>query len=98
MFTLGLMPAVGFQIELSEPALPLDITTFAPTTCLASLAEQSRTTFRKNKGRLSIFLIPPERFLEKKPEETLKIILDDAKKIGLHVENKIVDYRQINHL
>jgi len=97
MFELGLMPAVSFQIELTEPALPLDITTFAPTTSLASLAEQSRTTFRESKGRLSIILTPPERFLPLKPEETLEIVIQDAKKVGIHLDNKILDYRQINH-
>ncbi|MEK1830444.1 hypothetical protein AAAC51_19355 [Priestia megaterium] len=72
LFQLPLMPAVCMQIELSEPALPLDITTFAPYTCLASFAEQSRTTFQHSKGRLSIILSPPEKFLNMNPKETLK--------------------------
>ncbi|WP_163527391.1 NAD(P)/FAD-dependent oxidoreductase [Halobacillus ihumii] len=95
---LPMMPAVCMQIELSEPAYPVDITTFAPLTCMASFAEQSRTTFQQSKGRLSIILSPPEKFLEKKPEETLKEVLLDAQKIGLDLKDKIIDYRQINHV
>lgn len=97
MFKLPLMPAVSMQIELTEPSLPLDITTFAPFTCLASFAEQSRTTFRNSKGRLSAILSPPEKFLKMDPKDTLKFVIDDAKRIGLHLEDKVVSYRQINH-
>ncbi|MFD2922984.1 FAD-dependent oxidoreductase [Halobacillus naozhouensis] len=31
------------------------------------------------------------------PEETLEKVLADAKKIGLDLKDKIIDYRQINH-
>jgi 15-cis-phytoene desaturase len=98
MLQLPLMPAVSFQIEMTEPALPMDITTFGPYTCLTSFAEQSRTTFQKSKGRLSIILSPPEKFLHLEPEETLEIVLQDAKKIGMDLKNKIIDYRQVNHV
>ncbi|RJS58758.1 FAD-dependent oxidoreductase [Bacillus sp. PK3_68] len=97
MFQLPLMPAVSFQIEMTEPALPIDVTTFAPFTCLSSFAEQSRTTFRASRGRLSIILSPPEKFLRLAPEETLKLVLEDAQKIGLDLEGKILSYRQVNH-
>lgn len=98
MFKLPLMPAVTLQIELTKPALPIDVTTFAPYTCLASFAEQSRTTFQKSKGRLSIILSPPEEFLEMKPEDTLNRVIEDAKKIGLELKDKVMDYRQVNHV
>ncbi len=91
------MPAVSFQIELTEPALPMDVTTFAPLTHLASFTEQSRTTFQQSNGRLSIILSPPEYFLAKDPNETLQIVIEEAKKIGLHLEDKILDFRQVNH-
>ena len=97
MFKLPLMPAVSMQIELTEPALPLDVTTFAPYTYLASFAEQSRTTFRNSKGRLSIILSPPEKFLMMDPKDTLEIIIKDAKRIGIHLDEKILSYRQVNH-
>ncbi|WP_243355227.1 hydroxysqualene dehydroxylase [Bacillus litorisediminis] len=96
-FKLPTMPAATLQIELTEPALEKDITTFGPKTSLASFAEQSRTTFRGSKGRLSIILTPAEEFLTKSPDETLKIVVGDAKALGIHLEGKIKDYRQINH-
>ncbi|OCA81947.1 NAD(P)/FAD-dependent oxidoreductase [Pseudobacillus wudalianchiensis] len=97
MFQLPLMPAVSFQIEMTKPAVPIDVTTFAPFTCLSSFAEQSRTTFQASKGRLSIILSPPEKFLDLDPQETLQFIIKDARKIGLDLESNILDYRQVNH-
>ncbi|WP_337017007.1 NAD(P)/FAD-dependent oxidoreductase [Oceanobacillus massiliensis] len=97
MLKLPVMPAVTFQLELTKRALPKDITTFGPGTALASFAEQSRTTFRHAHGRLSIILAEPEKFLDMEPEETLKIVLQDAKKLGMDLEKHLVNYRQINH-
>lgn len=68
MFQLPLMPAVSFQIEMTKPAIPIDVTTFAPFTCLSSFAEYARTTFPASKGRLSIILSPPENFPDLEPE------------------------------
>jgi len=96
-FSLPTMPAVTLQIELDQPALEKDITTFGPMTALKSFAEQSRTTFRDSKGRLSIILGHPESFLEKTPEETLEIVLKDAESLGLHFREHIKAYRKINH-
>ncbi|HZG73493.1 MAG TPA: FAD-dependent oxidoreductase, partial [Chondromyces sp.] len=97
LFELPLMPAVVIQIETNEPSLPMDITTFAPYTCLASFAEQSRTTFQESSGRLSIILSPPKKFLETDPEQTLRHVIEDAKKIGINLEGRIKGYRKINH-
>lgn len=97
MLRLPLMPAATFQIDLKKPALPKDITTFGPKTSLASFAEQSRTTFRNSSGRLSIILSHPEFFLEKTPEETLKIVLKDAKKLGMDLEDLVLDFRKVDH-
>ncbi|WP_053218809.1 hydroxysqualene dehydroxylase [Virgibacillus senegalensis] len=97
LFKLPMMPAATFQIELDKPALEKDITTFGPKTILASFAEQSRTTFRESEGRLSIILTPPERFLEMEAEETLKRVIADFQTLGIHLNGKVKDYRQINH-
>ncbi|MBT2757603.1 FAD-dependent oxidoreductase [Mesobacillus foraminis] len=98
MFQLTHMPAVAFQMELTEPALPMDITTFGPFTCWASFAEQSRTTFQKSKGRLSLILSPPEKYLERTPKETMEIVLEEGKKIGIDLTGKVLDYRKVDHL
>jgi 15-cis-phytoene desaturase len=92
MLRLPSLPAASLQLELDEPALPLDRTTFAPLTCLASFAEQSRTTFRRSAGRLSIILSPPERFLALEPEEVLAAVLADARRVGLRLEGRIRAY------
>jgi 15-cis-phytoene desaturase len=97
MLELTLMPAVSFQMELEEPALPMDITTFGPFTCWAGFAEQSRTTFKKSKGRLSLILSPPEKFLKMSPKDTLKVVLEEGKKIGIDLTGKVKDYRQVDH-
>ncbi len=94
---LGSMPAVSIQLDLDKPALAKDMTTFAPNTCLGSFSEQSRTTFPQSKGRLSIILTPPERFIDLEEEEVLEIVLKDAQKIGLNLESHILDYRVIRH-
>jgi hypothetical protein len=49
LLDLPTMPAVGLQIELDAPATAVDRPTFVPGTCIAAIAEQSRTTFRKSK-------------------------------------------------
>lgn len=97
MFKLPMMSAATLQMELKKPALPKDITTFGPRTSLISFAEQSRSTFRHVPGRLSIIMSNPERFLEMTPEETLQVVIKDAKLLGMDFGEDIIDYRQINH-
>ena len=96
-FRLPTMSAVTFQIELDQPSLEKDITTFGPLTSLASFAEQSRTTFRKSPGRLSIILREPELFVDKSGEEILEIVLRDAEALGIHIREHVIDYRKVNH-
>ncbi|WP_158737067.1 FAD-dependent oxidoreductase [Alteribacillus sp. YIM 98480] len=99
MFALPTMDAVTFQIDMNTPLMEKDITTFGPGTCLASFAEQSRTTFQQAKGRLSIILTPPERFTALSENETLEIVLQDLKAIRLPLaKENIVKYRKIAHL
>lgn len=94
---LGTMSAVTIQLELDKPSLSQDMTTFAPYTCLGSFSEQSRTTFPESKGRLSMILTPPERFIEMEEEDILEIVIEDAKKIGLNLSTHILDYRVVRH-
>ena len=91
------MPTVTIQFELKEPALPIDRTTFGPQTILSSFSEQSRTTFRHAKGRLSVILAKPELFLHKEPKDTLEAVIADARTIGIELKDKIIDYRIVKH-
>jgi 15-cis-phytoene desaturase len=95
MFRLPTMPAVTFQLELKEPCLPVDRTTFGPTTALASFAEQSRTTFRGSKGRLSVILSPPEQFLDMPADDILKVVVQDGERLGLHLHDNVLAYRRV---
>jgi 15-cis-phytoene desaturase len=95
MLKLLTMPSVTFQIELSEPSMEQDRTTFGPLTCMASFTEQSRTTFRGSKGRLSIILTPPEKFIDMKPADIMQQVMLDAKRLGINLEGKVLDYRKV---
>lgn len=97
MQRLATMPAVTLQIELDEPSLPEDHVVFSPNTCLASYAEQSRTTFRDVPGRLSIDLARPEEFIEMTPEQIFAEAMKDARRLDLNIENNVRRYRVVTH-
>jgi 15-cis-phytoene desaturase len=92
---LPTMPAVTFQLELRKPSMPIDRTTFGPTTALASFAEQSRTTFQGSAGRLSIILAHPEIYLHKDDDEILRHVLRDGDRLGLELRDNVQSYRSV---
>jgi len=89
------MPSVTIQMELDAPSMPIGRTTFGPGTVLASFAEQSRSTFRQCRGRLSVILTPPEPFLGMEPPEILEITCRDAERLGVRVRGRLLDYRVV---
>jgi 15-cis-phytoene desaturase len=93
MLSLPIMPSVTIQIELKEPCMDIDRTSFAPETCMAAFSEQSRSTFRHTAGRLSVILSPPEKFLAMQEQEILDYVINDAESIGLKIRNSVVQYR-----
>jgi 15-cis-phytoene desaturase len=95
MLALKTVSSVSFQIELSEPALPIDRTTFGPMTGLGSFTEQSRTTFKDLPGRLSIILTPPDRFIYMDADDIMQTVSDEAKTLGVDLAGKVVRYRKI---
>lgn len=95
LLELQTMPAVTVQIELTEPALPVDRTTFGPGTSLASFSEQSRTTFRASSGRLSAILAAPAHFIERSDQSIYDTVCEDAQKVGIELEGKVEDYRVV---
>jgi 15-cis-phytoene desaturase len=96
MLKLMAVPSVTMQLELSEPALPIDRVTFGPMTCLGSFTEQSRTTFKDKPGRFSIILTPPERFIHMHEKDVLNVVISEARSLGIELEDKIVNYRKIS--
>jgi 15-cis-phytoene desaturase len=95
MLRLPSMPSVTIHLELDRPSMPIDRVTFGPGTVLASFAEESRTTFRGSRGRLSIILTPPEPFLAMRPAEILEVVCRDAERLGVPVRDRLVDYRVV---
>lgn len=95
MLRLKSMPSVTFQLELSGPSMEVDRTTFGPLTAMTSFAEQSRTTFRGSKGRLSVILSPPEKFVQMDARKVLEIVVKDAARLGIDLRGKVRDYRKI---
>lgn len=95
MFLLPSMPAVTFQLQLKSPSMDADRTTFGPGTPLASFAEQSRTTFPDAKGRLSIILSPPEKYIDMPPEQVLDIVTKHGELLGLKLRGNVLDYHMV---
>lgn len=83
------------QLELDEPATPVDRATFAPGTAIACFSEQSRTTFRPATGRLSIILSPPEPFLDQDPDTVLQTAVQEARRVGIDLDGHVRDHRVV---
>jgi 15-cis-phytoene desaturase len=97
MLSLRTMPAATLQLELEEPSMDVDHTTFGVGTALACFSEQSRTTFRHTSGRLSIILAPSDRFIGMAEHDVLEIALADADRLGLRVRGRVKNHRLVNH-
>ena len=92
---MPMMSVTTLQIELSEPGLSKDITTFGPMTNLVSFAEQSRSTFRSKKGRLSLILGKNQSLCQYCTEDLLKIVIKELKSLGIDIQNKVVKCRKV---
>ncbi|WP_017185196.1 hydroxysqualene dehydroxylase [Alkalibacillus haloalkaliphilus] len=97
LLKLPTLPAISVQIELTEPVLEHDRTTFAPGTVLGSFSEQSRSTFRQSKGRLSVMLVSTEELEVLTDKELIELIYKEADEIGISMRNKVIDYRVVRH-
>lgn len=89
--------ALTVQINLKEKIMPLDRTTFAPFSILTSFTEESRTTFKTNKGRLSIIIGNPDKYIDLSDKEIINLVIAYALKIGLNLKKYMLDYRIIRH-
>lgn len=95
-FALPTMSACSIQLELNSPALEKDITTFAPGTDMVSFAEQSRSTFRASKGRLSVILGNPKEYASKGTDEILKTVKTQMQQLGINLDDKIVNCKKVS--
>lgn len=97
MLSAPTTPSVTAQFELDRPALPVDRTTFGPGTVLAAFTEQSRTTFPHARGRLSVILEEPERFLAASDDDIAKIVIADAQRIGIDLDGHVLRRRVVRY-
>ena len=89
--------AVTIHLELTKPAMPIDRTTFAPYSITTSFTEESRSTFKQSKGRVSIILANPDKIIEFKDEEIYSKTIDDLKMLGIDIKDDVLSYRVIRH-
>ena len=87
------------HIELKNPAMKLDRTTFTPKlNMIVSFSEESRTTFKKSSGRLSIILKSTKEINSLSDEEIIKRIIKELKSINIKIEKEILKYRIVRHI
>lgn len=89
------MSALTIQFDLSERALKYDRTTFAPETMLTSFTEQSCSTFKHVKGRLSIIIAEPKKYIDLSDDNIKNLVIDEALKLGIDLKSKIVAFRVV---
>jgi 15-cis-phytoene desaturase len=89
-------PSVTLQIDLDRPALEDDHPVFGPGTSLICFAEESRTAFRGQSGRLSIVLTPPEHFIDMPHQAVLDEVVRDAATLGIDLAGRIQRYRVVS--
>jgi len=95
LFRLPCMSSCTAQLELDAPALEKDITTFGPGTDMVSFAEQSHSTFRGSKGRLSVILGNPKEYAHKSTQDIQKIVTEQMESLGVHLKGHIIDIRKV---
>lgn len=96
LFDLPVMSSCSVQLELDSPALEKDITTFGPGTDMVCFAEQSRTTFQGERGRLSLILGNPKDYADKTMEEILPIIMEQMASLGIDLKHHVLRARKIS--
>ncbi len=95
LYRLPCMSSCTLQMELDRPALEKDITTFGPGTDMVSFAEQSRSTFRECKGRLSVILGNPKEYADMSPEHILEAVKKQMAQLGVNLEGRVHRLRKV---
>lgn len=96
LFKLPCMSACTVQFELKEPALSEDVTTFGVGCDVVSFAEQSRSTFQRSAGRLSVILGNADRYVDMATEELTECVCAQLKGLGVDITGKIMDVRKVS--
>lgn len=98
LLSMPRMSAITIQFDLKSRSLPFDRTTFGSQSLAASFSEQSHSTFKHLPGRLSVITAYSQNCKDISDETVYHNVIADAKKIGIHLEGNIRDYRVIRHI
>jgi 15-cis-phytoene desaturase len=91
------MSGVAVQLELDTAGMPDDHCVFGPNSILGTFAEQSHTTFRSSRGRISTFLSPAEPYLAMKDAEVVAAVVTDLKRQGVDVRDRVRQAVVVRH-
>ena len=91
------MSGVTVQLELDRPAIPDDRVIFGANSILGTFSEQSHTTFRNSKGRISTFLTPTEPYINMKDDDIVAAVVDDLGRHGVDVEGRVINSAVVRH-
>lgn len=91
------MSGVAVQLELDGPALPDDHIIFGANSILGTFGEQSHTTFRNSKGRISTFLTPTEPYIDMTKDEIVAAVVDDLKRQGIDLTGRVKNAAVVKH-
>ncbi len=94
---LAEMSGIAVQLELDREALPDDHAIFGPNSILGTFAEQSHTTFRSSRGRISSFLSPSEPYLALKDEDVVSAVVHDLARQGVDVRGHVTAFAVVRH-
>jgi 15-cis-phytoene desaturase len=97
LMSLSEMPSVAVQLELDEPGLPDDHIIFGPNSILGKFGEQSHTTFRSSRGRISAFLSPSEPFLSMPDADVVAEVVSDLQRQGVNVAGRVRQSAVVRH-
>jgi 15-cis-phytoene desaturase len=91
------MSGVTVQLELDRPAIPDDHIIFGANSILGTFGEQSHTTFRNSKGRISTFLTPTEPYINMKDDDIVAAVVDDLGRHGVDVDDRVINSAVVRH-
>jgi 15-cis-phytoene desaturase len=97
ILSIPTLDGIGLQIDLDRPSWPADRVVFAPGTHISVFAEQSRTTFKGTKGRLSIDISPTSDIEGLSDEEIYELAMKDCERIGMDIAPHCQRYRVTRH-
>lgn len=96
MLQMKNLSAVTMQCELDAPIFEADHTHFS-NTGVCCFGEQSHTTFKETKGRISTILYPPDELIGKNDDALYAYTETELLKAGVDIRGRVKRYRSAKH-